>query len=58
MGIPYLMGRGLQSSPFEDPVVQIFFILIATAIPAAFGLAYATHRKSVEDTELWLKDLR
>jgi hypothetical protein len=39
-------------------VVQIFFILIATAIPAAFGLAYATHMRSVEETEEWLDDLR
>ena len=58
MGIPYLLTRGPDSSPFEDPVIRIFFLLIATAIPAAFGLAYSTHRRSVEETEAWLVDLR
>lgn len=58
MGIPYILGRGVESSPLEDPVVQIFFLLISTAIPAAFGLAYATHRRRVEETEDWLEDLR
>lgn len=58
VGIPYILGRGTDSSPFEDPVVQIFFLLISTAIPAAFGLAYATHRRRVEETEDWLEGLR
>ena len=58
IGIPYIMGRGVKSSPMEDPVVQIFFLLVATSIPAAFGLAYASHRRSVEETEEWLDDLR
>lgn len=58
LGIPYVLDRMVESSPLEDPVVQLLFLLVASSIPAAFGLAYATHRRRVEDTEEWLADLR
>lgn len=58
LGIPYVIGRAVEISPFEDPVVQMLFMLVVSAIPAAFGLAFATHRRHVEETEEWLADLR
>jgi hypothetical protein len=36
----------------------MMFLLLASAIPAAFGLAYASHRRKVEETEDWIADLR
>jgi len=57
VGIPYVIGRVGGSSPFEDPVVQLLFLLIASSIPAAFGLAYASHKRKIEETEHWMEGL-
>lgn len=56
--VPYVVDRVTESSPFTDSVVQMMFLLLASAIPAAFGLAYASHRRRVEETEDWIADLR
>jgi hypothetical protein len=56
--VPYVVDRVTESSPFTDSVVQMMFLLLASAIPAAFGLAYASHRRKVEETEDWIADLR
>lgn len=60
IGIPYVIGRvagSSPSSPFEDPVVRLLFLLIASSIPAAFGLAYASHRRKIEEAERWMEGL-
>ena len=57
-GIPYLIDLAAGSSPLQDPVVQMLFLLVASAIPAAFGLAYATYRRRQEEVEEYLEDLR
>ena len=57
IAVPYILGRTSITSPLEDPVIQMIFLLVASAIPAAFGLAYASHRRQVEETEDWMKGL-
>jgi len=57
IGIPYTLGREYTGSAMEDPVVWLLFGLIASAIPATFGLAYARHRRQMEEIEEWTEDL-
>ncbi len=58
LGIPYVIGRPTKTSPLDDPVVQMLFLLVASSVPAALGLAYATHRRRVEEIEEWMEGLR
>ncbi len=59
IGIPYILGTEYaeSASALQDPVVWLLFGLIASAIPATFGLAYARHREHVEEIEEWTQDL-
>jgi hypothetical protein len=58
LGVPYVIGRPSDTSPLDDPIVQMLSLLVATSVPAAFGLAYATHRRRAEETEQWIEGLR
>jgi len=58
LGVPYVIGRPSSTSPLDDPIVQMLFLLLVSSVPAAFGLAYASHRRRIEDTEEWLEGLR
>lgn len=57
IAVPYVIGRTNLESPLQDPVVQIIFALISSSIPAAFGLAYARHRRRLEEAEKWVEGL-
>lgn len=58
LGVPYVIGRPSSTSPLDDPIIQMLFLLLVSSVPAAFGLAYAGHRRRVEETEQWMEGLR
>jgi len=57
ISVPYVLSKTNVTEPLEDPVVQLIFILISSSIPAAFGLAYANHRRKIEEAREWVEGL-